>query len=72
MNREILALNDILYQMKPTYVQNTRPNTKEYIIFSAAHGIISKNTPHIRHKASLNKYRNIEIIIHILSEPLVH
>jgi hypothetical protein len=40
----------------------------QYTFFSAAHGTFSKIDHILGHKASLNKYRKIEIIICILSD----
>ena len=44
------------------------PRTKEYNFFSVPHGTIHKIDHIIRHKASLNRYNKIEIILCILSE----
>lgn len=44
------------------------PNTKDYLFFSAAHGTFSKIYYILRHKASLNRYKNIEITGYILSD----
>ena len=38
-----------------------RPSTKEYTFFSAPHGTISKTDHILGHKASLNRYKKIEI-----------
>ena len=43
------------------------PNTKEFIIFSAPHEILLKIDHILGHKASLSKYRKIEIAPCILS-----
>jgi hypothetical protein len=40
----------------------------EYILFLAPHGIFSKTDHILRHKASLSKYKKIEIIPCILSD----
>jgi hypothetical protein len=42
--------------------------TKEYT-FSAPHGTFSKIDYIIRHKTNFNKYKKIEIILCILSDP---
>jgi hypothetical protein len=45
------------------------PKTKGYIFFSAPHGMFS-NTDHIiGYKAGINRFKNIEIIPYILSDP---
>jgi hypothetical protein len=44
------------------------PTAAEYKLFSASHGIFSKLYRILGHKASLKKYRKIEIIFVILSE----
>jgi hypothetical protein len=45
-----------------------RPTSAQYIFFSAAHGIFSKSDYILGHKASLSKYKKIEIIPCILSD----
>jgi hypothetical protein len=37
------------------------PTTRQYTIFSAAHGTYSKMDPILGHKANLNKFKKIEI-----------
>jgi hypothetical protein len=44
------------------------PNSAEYTFFSAAHGTSSKIDHILGHKASLSKYKKIEIIPCILSD----
>jgi hypothetical protein len=44
------------------------PKTKEYNFSSAPHGMFSKTDHIIRHKASLNRYKMIEIMASILSD----
>jgi hypothetical protein len=44
------------------------PATAQYIFFSAASGTFSKKGHIIEHKASLNKYKKIEITRYILSD----
>jgi exonuclease III len=43
-------------------------NSAQYTFFSAAHGTVSKIDHILGHKASLNKYKKIEIIPCILSD----
>ena len=42
--------------------------TKDFAFFSASHGTFSKTDHIIHHKTGLNRYKNIEIIPHILSD----
>jgi hypothetical protein len=44
------------------------PTSAQYTFFSAAHGTFSKIVYSLIHKASLSKYKKIEIIPCILSE----
>jgi hypothetical protein len=44
------------------------PTSAQYAFFSAAHGTVSKIHHIIGHKASLSKYKQIEIIPCILSD----
>jgi hypothetical protein len=44
------------------------PTSTQYTFFSAAHGTFSKINHILGHKASLNKYKKIEIIPCILSD----
>jgi exonuclease III len=44
------------------------PTSAQYTFFSASHGIFSKIDHILGHKASLSKYKNIEIIPCILSD----
>jgi hypothetical protein len=44
------------------------PTSAQYTFFSAAHGTISKIDHILGHKASLSKYKKIEIIPRILSD----
>ena len=45
------------------------PKTKEYTFFSAPHGTFSKIDHIIGQKTGLNRYRKIEIIPCVLSDP---
>jgi hypothetical protein len=42
------------------------PTSTQYTFFSAAHGTFSKIDPILGHKASLSKYKEIEIIPFVL------
>jgi hypothetical protein len=44
------------------------PTAAQYTFFSVAHGTFSKIAHIIQHKASLSKYKKIEIITCILSD----
>jgi exonuclease III len=44
------------------------PNSAQYMFFSAAHGTFSKIDHILGHKASLSKYKKIEIIPCILAD----
>jgi exonuclease III len=55
-----MDLLDVYRTFHPTFTQ--------YTFFSAAHGIFSKVDHILGHKASLSKYKKIEIIPCILSE----
>jgi exonuclease III len=44
------------------------PTSTQYTFFSAAHGTFSKIDHILQHKASLSKYKKIEIIPCILSD----
>jgi hypothetical protein len=44
------------------------PTSSQYTFFSAAHGTFSKTDHVLGHKASLSKYKKIEIIPCILSD----
>jgi hypothetical protein len=69
VNKEILALNDTIDQMDLTdFYTIFHLETAHYILFSAAHGTFSKVDHILRHKASLNKYKKIEITPCILSD----
>jgi hypothetical protein len=46
-----------------------RPKTKQYTFFSAPQGAFSKINHILRHKTNLNRYKNIEVIPCILSDP---
>lgn len=66
LKREILDLRDVINQ---TFYQRIciSPNTKEYTLFSEFHGTFSKMDHILRHKASLNQYKKIEMTLCILS-----
>jgi hypothetical protein len=69
MSKEILELNYTIDQMELADVYRIfHPTSAQYIFFSAAHGTFSKIDHILEHKASLNKYKKIEIFPCILSD----
>ena len=69
INKDIVALNNALDQMDLS--DTCRPfHTKEakHTYFSTVHGTFSKIDHMIGHKASLNKFKKIEIISNIFSD----
>jgi exonuclease III len=69
INKEMLDINDTINQMDLTDVYRIyHPTFTQYTFFSAAHGTFSKTDHLLGHKASLSKYKKIEIIPCILSD----
>jgi exonuclease III len=69
INEEILDLKHTIEQMDLVDVYRTfHPTSTQYTFFSAAHGIFSKIDHILGHKASLSKYKKIEITSCILSD----
>jgi exonuclease III len=69
VNKEILELNDTIDQMNLTDVYRIfHPTYTQYTFFSAAHGTFSRIDHILGHKASISKYKKIEIIPCILSD----
>jgi hypothetical protein len=69
INKEILDLKYTIDQMDLVGVYRTfHPTSTQYTLFSAAHGTFSKIEHILGHKASLSKYKKIEIIPFILSD----
>jgi hypothetical protein len=67
--KEILELNHSIDQMDLADVYRIfHPTSILYIFFSAAHGTFSKTDYILGHKASLSKYKKIEVIQCILSD----
>jgi exonuclease III len=63
INKEIQDLNHTLDQMDLAVVYRTfHPISTQYTFFSASHRTFSKIDHILRHKASLSKYKKIEII----------
>jgi exonuclease III len=68
INKEILDLKYTIDEMDLVDVYRTfHPTSTQYTFFSAAHGTFSKIDHILWHKASLSKYKKIEIIPCILS-----
>jgi hypothetical protein len=62
INKEILELNHTIEQMDLTDVYRMfHPTSAQYTFFSAAHGAFSKIDHILGHKASLSKYKKMEI-----------
>jgi exonuclease III len=63
INKEILELNHTTDQMDLDDVYRIfHPTSAQYTFFSAAHGTFSKVDHILGYKASLSKYKKIEII----------
>ena len=68
INKETQALNDTLNKMDLVDIYRTsHPRTTEHTFFSSAHGTFSRIDYILGHKASLGKFRKIEIISSIFS-----
>jgi exonuclease III len=69
INKEIVEVNHTIDQMQLADVYRIfHPTSAQYTFFSAAHGTFSKIDHILGHKASLNKYKKIDIIPCILSD----
>jgi hypothetical protein len=69
INKEILDLKHTIDQMDLVEVYRTfQPTSTQYTFFSAAYRTFSKIDHILGHKASLSKYKKIEIIPWILSD----
>ena len=67
-NKEASALNDTFFQIDVTDIHRTfQPKATEYTFFSSAHGVLSRIDHILGHKASLGKFKKIEIVSSILS-----
>jgi len=68
INKETIALNDILDQMDLTDIFRLfHPKAAEYISCSSTHRTFSRRDHILGHKSGLNKYKKIEIIPCIFS-----
>jgi hypothetical protein len=62
INKEILEVNDTIDQMDLTDIYRIfHPKIAQYAFFSAAHVTIFKIYHILGHKASLSKYKKIEV-----------
>jgi hypothetical protein len=69
INKETLERNDTVDQMDLTDVYKIyHPTIIQYTFFLAAHGTFSNIYHILGHKASLNKYKKMEITLCILSD----
>ena len=69
INKDIVALNNALDEMDLTDIYRAfHPKEAKYTFFSSVHGTFSKIDHMIGHKASLNKFKKIEIISSIFSD----
>ena len=69
INKDIVSLNNTLEEMDITDINRAfHPKEEKYTFFSNAHGTFSKIDHMIGHKASLNKFKKIEIISSIFSD----
>ena len=69
VNKDIVSLNNTLDEMDLTDIYRAfHPKEAKYTFFSSVHGTISKIDHMIGHKASLNKFKKIEITSSIFSD----
>ena len=64
INKETLALNDMLEQVNLTDMYKIfHPKKAEYTFFSSTHGTFSRVDHMLGHKTIINKFKKIEIIL---------
>ena len=69
IKKDIVSLNNTLDEMDFTDIYRAfHPKEAKYTFFSSVHGTFSKIDQMIGHKASLNKFKKIEIISNIFSD----
>ena len=69
IKKDIVSLNNTLDEMDLTDIYRAfHPKEAKYTFFSSVHGTFSKIDHMIEHKASLDKFKKIEIISSIFSE----
>ena len=67
INKDIVSLNNTLEEMDLTDIyRDFHPKEAKYTFFSNSHGTFSKIDHMIGQKASLNKFKKIEILSNIL------
>ena len=69
INKDIVSLNNTIDEMDLTDIcRSFHPKEAKYTFFSSVHGTFSKIDHMIGHKASLKKFKKIEIISSIFSD----
>ena len=69
INNDLVSLNNTLEEMDLTDIYRAfHPKEAKYTYFSSVHGTLSNIDHMIGHKASLNKFKKIEIISSIFSD----
>ena len=69
INKDIVSLNNTLEEMDLTEIHKAfHPKEAKYKLFSSIHRIFSKTDHMIGHKASLNKFKKIDIASSIFSD----
>src|SRR3712207_4641028 len=69
INKEIIELNEKLDQMDLIDIYRTlHPKTAGYTFFSSTHGTFSRIDHILGNKASINKFKRVEIISSIFSD----
>ena len=69
INKETQTLNDTIYQLDLIDIYRTfYPKTMNFTFFSSAHRTFSRIDHILGHKASLGKFKKIEIIPSIFSD----
>ena len=70
IKKDIVSLNNTLDEMDLTDIYRAfHPKEAKYTFFSSVHGTFSKIDHMIGHKASLNKFKKIEIISCVFCNP---
>ena len=70
INKETQALNDTLDQMDLIDIYRAfHPKAAEYALFSSAYGTFSRIDHMLGHHVSLSKFKKIEIISNVFSDP---
>ena len=66
IDKDIVSFNNTLEEMDLTYIHRAfHRKEAKYTFFSSVHGTFSKIDHMIEHKASLDKFKKIEIISNI-------